>query len=91
MLGHVLGSRASIRVSFFCEDRHLPNKSPPPPSPFLPFIAACDLIRYGILLWSAAPVMSPLAHPLATGFGGFVEGALVLCQHCSAIDKTLVW
>ena len=63
----------------------------------LAFIAEHDVIWYGISLWSlwvSCPGYVPsqdLAHPQPTGEGGNAgERALTLCEHCSAIAKTLV-
>lgn len=52
------------------------------------------LLSSGQLTWLCPVPSPPLTHPLPTGFwwwGRVGETALVLCQHCSAIPKTVVW
>lgn len=85
-------------VTVVWEDRFL--QIPPSPNPPLLLTISHPLLlsatSYGMEYpfgWFGCPgdVPSPLPdHPQPTGFGGFWR-VLMLCQHCSEIDKTLVW
>lgn len=102
-----LGRRASAPVVVALEEKNLNNQSLPPLPPFPQLLLLSMVLHgreypCGQLSQVSQLVPSqPLAHPQPTGFcggqgemgswRGVGEKALMLCDHCSAIAKTLAY
>lgn len=94
VFSQITGSRASIHTAVVWEDSYLQKESHPPPSPFPPCIAECDIRWYGISLWLVSvccpgDVPSPLlTHHKLAGSGGFRES--LGAMPATTIVKTLM-